>query len=93
MSSTKQILAHYAPRPNAPQRVKNSCVRAWDREAKESKQLTLSPSPQKKFLVRMFMYGYSVRSSMGGSCDLCSQCSSHRRQALTPPMHKAGMTT
>lgn len=41
-------------------------------------QLTLSPSPQKKFLVRMFWYGYSVRSSRGGMCSQCAQCSFHR---------------
>ena len=38
--------------------------------------LTLSPFPQKKFFVRMFMYGYSVLSS-STSWLLCSQCSSH----------------
>lgn len=54
---------------------------------------TLSPSPQKKFFVRMFMYGYSVLSSIGGSCDLCSQCSSHSLHAFTPAIIRAGMVT
>lgn len=54
---------------------------------------TLSPSPQKKFLVRMFMKGYSVLSLTGGSWALCSQCSSHSLHALTPAMMSAGIVT
>ena len=66
-------------------------ARALDLAVKPGSR-TLSPSPHGKFFVRMFMKGYSVRSSIGPSWALCSQCSDQSLQALTPEIIRAGMT-
>lgn len=57
---------------------------------------TLSPSPQKKFLVRMFWYGYSGLSARGFSCSSCATCSqwaSHLNLALTVATMMQGTAT
>ena len=64
-------------------------VHAW----KGSRNPTLSPSPQKNFLVLMFKYEYCGLSANGVLCSQCSQCSHHSRYALAAASIMLGRAT